>query len=163
MGLDALLESVLSDHRGDLLAMLRKAYDLGWREGVAVSGRPAADLAAPSPAAEPSPVEPTMPAPSQPSPFESRTGAGSQAALFDEDESESDENDDPAAGADDSIAAERSPAAGIRASMTVGGLLRRIDRTFALDRFNIDVRIEDPSTGRHLKRNVRLSRYLKEP
>ena len=142
MSLDAELSDILREHQGDLLPLARKAYEHGFRQGLAA--RPA-----------PVVVEPPAPLPPLPQPPRSQPLFAETAPTPDEpDEPDSEEVEDD----DPSDLAARP----VRSSITVGGLLKKINRHFGLGRFDIEIRVVDPRSHRHLMRGVRLSRYLVE-
>ncbi len=140
MSPDAELRDILREHEGDLLAFARKAYEHGYRQGLA-SRPPSAALPAPEPPPSPPPPGPLF-AESPPDP------ADADEADVEVDEPEDDDDKDAA-----------RP---VRSSITVGGLVKKINRHFGLGRFDIAVLVVDPRSHRHLKRGVRLSRYLLE-
>jgi hypothetical protein len=152
MSMDADLRDILREHEPNLLALARKAYEHGFREGLARAGGPAIAApvaAAPPPAAVVSAPPSPVAAPARPPP------------LFAENVDPPEEADDPGGDEpeDDEPNAEARP---VRSSITVGGLVKKITRHFGLDRFNIEIRVVDPRSHRHLMRNVRLSRYVIE-
>lgn len=155
MNIDAVLKDLAAERVADLVPLLRRAYELGYREGMASTGQavppqPVA-IAVPPPVAAPSSdggvaIPPTAPPVPQ---------------LESADARESDEDDDDADD-DESEEVEKPSYPTVRASSTIGGLLRKIERVFRLEeRFELVVRIENPTTGRALPRNVRLSSYAR--
>ena len=147
MNIDTLLEGLVAEHQRLLVPFIRKAYEAGYRDGLLTLPVPTSSGRAAPTSIEPDAIEPNTPSP-QPTVVDA-----APSTLFDDDpDAQMDEVDDEDDDAGSTI---------VRTSMTIGGLLRRIDRTFGLDRFNILVRIEDPGTHRHLKRGVRLSRFVK--
>ncbi len=154
MNIDAMLKDLAAERVGDLVPLLRRAYELGFREGMASTGQAVRPVESPLPAADPPPVSdaaangvvPMAAAALEPPPEETT-----------EDGADEDEDDEEPAGN------EKPMYPGIRASATVGGLLRKIERVFRLEeRFDLVVRIENPRTGRALPRHVRLSSYLRQ-
>lgn len=143
MNLDEELRDILREHEPDLVAFARKAYEHGYRQGLAA--RPAA--AAP---AELPPATPVLPPPPAPSAVGPLFGEAEEAPDTDFDEPD----DEP----DDDVDGVRP----VRASITVGGLIKKIKRHFGLRRFDIEIRVVDPRSHRHLMRGVRLSRYMLE-
>lgn len=138
--MDAMLLDLLKENEAALLPLVKKAYELGYREALA---------ARPEPAPAPAPV--TIPA----------LAAVSPAPLFtppvEPDEPEEDAAPaDEAEGEDDGDDGTRP----VPANITVGGLVKKIKRYFGLERFDLEVRIVDPRSKRHLMRDVRLSRYV---
>lgn len=147
MNIDAILKDLAAERVADLVPLLRRAYEFGYREGMAATGQSAA--AAPPVAIEPIPA----PVPDGGSAFPAALPQlDSNPGETDDDEGDDDESDSP----------EKPIYPGVRSSSTIAGLLRKIERVFRLEeRFDLIVRIENPSTGRALPRNVRLSSYLR--
>ncbi|MHB8875389.1 MAG: hypothetical protein ACYC8T_17020 [Myxococcaceae bacterium] len=141
MSLDAMLGDLVRENEGALLPLVRKAYELGYREALAARPappppEPAAAIAVPAP----SPAAPLF---AEPPPEPSEVEPDPEAP----EEADDDDADGPRP---------------VRASLTIGGLLKRITRHFGLDRFDLEVRVVDPRSHRHLMRDVRLSRYQVE-
>lgn len=140
-----MLADLLRENEAALLPLVRKAYELGYRE--ALAARPPA----PAVAAEPAPTAelPAAAAPLFPETGSEEPDPPSQKALGEDLEEDEPEEDDDGT----------RP---VRGSLTVGGLVRKITKHFGLERFDIEVRVCDPTTHRHLMRDVRLSRYVVE-
>ena len=141
MSLDALLGDLVRENEGALLPLVRKAYELGYREALAArqpsAPEPVVEAPAPAPPVVVAPLFADSPAADEPTP----DGAGEAQ----EDDEEDDDGTRP-----------------VRGSLTVGGLVKKITRHFGLDRFALEVRVVDPRSHRHLMRDVRLSRYQLE-
>lgn len=149
MTVEDIVRELVRDGEDALVSLARRAYEAGYREGLASRSEEPRDAAIVAPknldvGAPPSVAQADAP-PAAPAP----------AAWLGSDDEDAD-IDEPDDDADVPVV---KP---IRASMSVGGLMRRIERLFVLDRFDVRLRIEDPRTGRQLKRGTRLSRYLKE-
>jgi len=142
MSQEAELRDILRDHEADLLAFARKAYEHGFRQGLAAQPQPVA--------ADPTPPPVVPPAPSPSAPLWAATAAPPTDEPDEADASEI-EDEDPS-----------DLARPVRSSITVGGLLKKINRHFGLHRFDIEIRVVDPRSHRHLMRGVRLSRYVVE-
>lgn len=149
MSLETMLADLLRENEAALLPLVRKAYELGYRE--ALAARPpapvlavTAETIAESPVAEP----PLFPEAVSGEP-DTALGPASQEELGDVLEEDESEDDDDGT----------RP---VRGSLTVGGLVRKITKHFGLERFDVEVRVCDPTTHRHLMRDVRLSRYVVE-
>lgn len=153
MNLDAELQGIVRENEGDLLGFARKLYEHGYRQGLAA--RPAAaELAAPAPA--PATATPPATAPAHGPLFPSRP----KLISVPDDEDADDDVDDSAADDDEPTTCDHR----VRASITVAGLQKKIERLFDLSRFDIDVvicRRNDPDR-RRLKGAVRLGKYLLE-
>lgn len=152
MSLEAMLADLLRENEAALLPLVRKAYELGYREALAARppASPLAVAVVPASAAvavSPAPAGPLFPQadPEEPAP---PLGPASEEALGEELEDEEPDDDDGT-----------RP---VRGSLTVGGLVRKITKHFGLERFDVEVRVCDPTTHRHLMRDVRLSRYVVE-
>ena len=153
MSSDAALRDLASERLDDFLPLLRRAFELGFREGMAATG-------APPPVPQPPPA-PAVAAAVLPFPAPADSGAEVEAEAPEEEEDDDDLRLEDAPAEADRPA--RPQYRGIRASATVSGLLKKIERVFRLEeRFDLVVRVEDRKTGRALKRNVRLSYYLRE-
>lgn len=145
-----MLADLLRENEAALLPLVRKAYELGYRE--ALAARPVAPTLAVT--AEPAVAEsaaaaaPLFPEAGSEEP-DSALGPASQEELGDVLEEDEPEEDDDGT----------RP---VRGSLTVGGLVRKITKHFGLERFDVEVRVCDPTTHRHLMRDVRLSRYVVE-
>ncbi len=139
MSLDALLGDLVRENEGALLPLVRKAYELGYREALAARPPLAPEPVAAAAVAPPvmAPLFADSPAAEEPTP----DGAGEAQ----EDDEEDDDGTRP-----------------VRGSLTVGGLVKKITRHFGLERFALEVRVVDPRSHRHLMRDVRLSRYQLE-
>ena len=140
MSLDALLGDLVRENEGALLPLVRKAYELGYREALAArpasAPEPVVEAPAPAPPVVVAPLFADSPAADEPTP----DGAGEV-----QDDEEDGDGTRP-----------------VRGSLTVGGLVKKITRHFGLDRFALEVRVVDPRSHRHLMRDVRLSRYQLE-
>lgn len=176
--IDAFLDSLGEEARGSLRTLLGRAYERGFREGLSASGDAGrADQAerqllrrAESSAlgalgdAHPDPLP--GPATEPPPPLHSMVAAYDERGIelengsVDWDDAD-DENEETAeAGSEGVEAAAPRP---ISTRATIGTLLQRIERTFALDRFEVDVVVclRGDKNRRQLKRNVALHRYLR--
>jgi hypothetical protein len=146
MSVDAILRGLLHEEEAQFEGFLRKAYELGYREGLSAVGHPVSDGPAAGRARAVA-LPPAVPQP-DPSPI---------TPLFADEE----EDDEPAnlSGHPGRKVLPR----GVRASTTVDGLLRKIQRTFRLERFDVDVIICRRGDGdrRRLKGSAPLSSYLR--
>jgi hypothetical protein len=159
VSVEQFIDGLCNEAKEAVRALLRQAYDRGFREGLASTGQQAAQpvesppaIPAPAPAPEVAPEAPTPPAP-VPVAWSGQAGAGKD---------EPDEGDD--AGDVEGEDGEGTFVRPILPLATVGTLRRRITRTFDLERFEIDVvicRAGDPDR-RQLKSSVRLSSYRSE-
>lgn len=155
MNVDAILHDLAAERVADLVPLLRRAYELGFREGMASTGQSApVPIVTPPPSPPPSdPLAPLAASSDGGSPVKASVVAPSPLEGPGDDEDDDDEDV-----ASDSHEPPVYPV--VRASSTIGGLLRKIERVFRLEeRFELIVRIENPHTGRALPRNVRLSSY----
>lgn len=156
MSVEEALRTLARGAADDLEPVLRKAYELGYREGLAQAPR----VEAPPPAAAAPPTE-DRPAPPETDP--------------DEFEPEDPSNDPPAPppvdwGQNDGPASEHPAhaqsdgARPIFPHATIGTLLARIYEHFALDRFDIDVVVcrKGDKSRRQLKKSVKLGKYAVE-
>jgi hypothetical protein len=156
MSLDTILDSLSDEAASAVRAVLKKAYERGYREGLASHG-PARTTASEEPSAQPN-----------------------VTAVAFRDETEEPVEDDPPG--DDEAEEPTTPAVAwdreaqetdvqrpagelvrpILARTTVGTLKERIIKVFGLDRFDIDIVIcrRGDRERRQLKTNVRLSRYM---
>ncbi len=163
MNHDAILRDLAAERVGDLLPMLRRAFETGYREGMAAVGSsaPAQPVVASS---EPAMPEAPVPAPSGATEGLEAAAEQPPVAGGPADEPEEEEDDDlleEAAPGDGQPTRPRFR--GVRASATVNGLLKKIEQVFRLEeRFELVVRIESPKTGRALNRNARLSTYVRK-
>ena len=142
-----MLADLLRENEAALLPLVRKAYDLGYREGMAAKPAPVAapvPQPAPQPAAAPVAVL-AAPSASLYAPEPEAEALEDQQEVIEEEDEDVDDGTRP-----------------VRASITVGGLVRKINRYYGLERFDIEVRVVDPKSHRHLMRDVRLSRYVVE-
>lgn len=172
MSANELIDGLCAEAAEAVRALLRRAYDHGFREGLASLGQPAS-AAAPEPSTQPAaPIEsPPSPepelTPARAEPVEARAVEGTAAEPASRSVSWTGEADvpeaEPAAEEDDD-ANEGVVVRPILPLATVGTLRRRIIRTFDLERFDIDVVIcrTGDSDRRQLKSSVRLSAYRKE-
>jgi hypothetical protein len=150
MTLDSELQGIVRENEDDLLSFARKIYEHGYRQGLAA--RPE-DLA---PCPVPTPVE-KLPAPEKPAPL---FPARAPVAVIADDADESDTEEQDAESEGESQTCDHR----VRGSITVAGLLRKIERLFDLARFDIEVvicRRQDPER-RRLKSTVHLKNYLRE-
>jgi hypothetical protein len=143
VNLDEELRDILREHEPDLVAFARKAYEHGYQQGLAARPPAATAVESAPPAHEPVPA----PGPPAQGPL---FGEAEELAAADPDEPEEEAEED-----DDG-------ARPVRSSITVGGLIKKIKRHFGLARFDIELRVVDPRSHRHLMRGVRLSRYVLE-
>jgi hypothetical protein len=149
MNLDAELQGLVHEAEPELLPFARKLYEYGYRQGLAA--RPPgsmADIEPPSaaPPVEPAPLGPLFPARAKPTTVEV-------------DEEEEDGPTEDSASDDEEVQACDHR---VRASITVAGLQKKIERLFDLSRFDIEVvicRRGDPDR-RRLKNTVRLGKYV---
>ena len=143
MSVEALLSALGDEASTVVTALLRRAYDMGYREALAAAGHPADDTGA---VTTPKPV--VYPAGDEADPGEDVESA--------DDDTGNDEPSEEERG--------RAPNGGlaILARTSVGTLKRRIVQTFALERFDIDIVIcrRGDASRRQLKTNVRLSKYF---
>jgi hypothetical protein len=155
MNLEAELQGIVRENEGDLLLFARKLYEHGYRQGLASRPQGQVEPEAASPTASPA----LPPAPLLGPLFSSHAKL---AAIPDEgndepegsDVSSTDDEDDEIATCDHRV----------RGSITIAGLQKKIERLFALSRFDIEVvicRRQDPER-RRLKSTVRLKNYLLE-
>ena len=150
MNLDVELQTIVRENEGDLLAFARKLYEYGYRQGLA--SRPTETAAIPESAV--SRAAPPAPAVGPLFPSKARA-AGSETEI---DETETDDVD---------TLEEEEPATcdhRVRSSISVEGLQKKIERTFDLSRFDIEVvicRRGDPER-RRLKSSAKLKNYLLE-
>jgi hypothetical protein len=152
MNLEAELQGIVRENEGDLLGFARKLYEHGYRQGLA--SRPQGQVE--PEAASPAPIPPPpIPPPHGPL-FPSRPKL---VAVADEDNDEPEDSDVPPDDEEIATCDHR-----VRASITVAGLQRKIERLFDLSRFGIEVvicRRGDPDR-RRLKGGVKLRNYLLE-
>ena len=141
MSVDAMLLDLLKENETALLPLVKKAYELGYREALA---------ARPAPVPPPAPV--TIPA----------LAAVAPAAPLFAQEADPSEDDDPPESSEEGEEDDDDGTRPVPANITVGGLVKKIKRYFGLERFNLEVRVVDPRSKRHLMRDVRLSRYVVE-
>jgi hypothetical protein len=143
VNVDGLLAALGDEASSAVAGLLRRAYEIGYREALAAAGHPAGDtgaVTAPQPVVYPE---------------------GDEA-----DPGEDVETDDDDTGNDEPSEEERRRAPNemwpILARTSVGTLKRRIVQTFALERFDIDIVIcrRGDASRRQLKTNVRLSKYF---
>jgi hypothetical protein len=160
MSLEHTLDALLSDATPALRGVLRRAYELGYREALAGQPAPAAPASEPTTRA----FEPTTPAP--PAPM---------------DEEDLEPEDAPPSVVGGAIELESSPgvqwgpveeapperapppvARPIFPHATVGTLRQRIVAAFDLERFDIDIVVcrKGDRARRQLKQTVKLSKYL---
>jgi hypothetical protein len=141
----AFLDELGDEGRASLRALLHRAYERGFREGLSAAGAPAsmAPVGVPAPVPSPTATPIALPAPVE------------AAAVAWEEEP---------AGEDDDPTTKDEPARPIMVHATIATLMRRIERTFALERFDIDVIVcrRGDRDRRQLKSSVRLRNYLKE-
>lgn len=151
MSVDAFLDGLSAEASEGVRRLLRQAYDRGFREALASAGQPE------------QPERPRNGALAPDSPI-----AAPIAWL---DVSDDDEPSSPGvewAGAeddaDDDLDGEKPATRPILPHATVGTLRKRITKTFALDRFAVDVIVcaRGDRDRRQLKSTVRLNRYLVE-
>lgn len=150
MNLDAELQGIVRESEGDLLTFARRLYEHGYRQGLA--SRPQAPEVAATP---PTVSLPPAPPPAEGPLFPSRP----RTVIASDDEREALGDDDDVEEAEPTTCDHR-----VRANITVAGLLRKIERTFDLSRFDIDVvicRRGDPER-RRLRATVRLMNYVAE-
>ncbi len=190
MSVRGILESLSEEASASVLAIVKRAYEIGYREGLAA--RAAVAGALPSQEGEHALVGDAAHAPtlSRPAPvaFPEDDADDVVDAVYEEDADEPEDEDDgdeqggpddaEPSGEGDPVApavrwarspredAERRPpehmAKPIHAATTVGRLKHRIFRVFGLERFDIDVIIcrKGDRDRRQLKSNVRLSKYF---
>jgi hypothetical protein len=165
MSHDAMLRDLAAERLGDLLPLLRRAFETGYREGMATAGLgaiaprvevevPGREVAAPAEVVEVVPPESAVAADA-----EGNDGPEDQDDPADDESAEelveevTPSNGEPA----------RRRFRGIRANSTVGGLLKKIEQVFRVEeRFDLVVRVEHPGSGRAPKRHMRLSAYARE-
>jgi hypothetical protein len=150
MNLDAELQGIVRENEGDLLVFARKLYEHGYRQGLAARPAAAGETVATAPTASPPPAPPTHGPlfPSRPKLVD----------VPDDDAGEPEEAD--TASDDEASTCDHR----VRASITVAGLQRKIERLFDLSRFDVDIvicRRGDPER-RRLKAGVKLRNYLLE-
>ena len=166
------IEALLADVTPALRGVLRRAYETGFREGIAEGGArgesraPGAeghvpDAGSPVPSVGQNAAQrlvsdapPTLPEAQRPAPL----------FAWDQDSATDDEGDDDRA---DDTATHRKHhrrRVGIRTTSTIGYLKKKIEKEFRLERFSIDVIIA--RTGdrdrRQLPSHVKLAAYLRE-
>lgn len=155
--IDVFLDGLGDDARAAMRALVAKAYERGFREGLSTAGAPVPIVAVATAAVPQAPPAPPV--------VREITGAPIAVPVpHDEPESAGvnwTEGDDSAP---DDEPAEADAPRPIMVHATIGTLLRRIERTFALDRFDIDVVVfrRGDREKRQLKANVRLKNYVRE-
>ena len=150
MNLDAELQGIVRENEGDLLAFARKLYEHGYRQGLA--SRPQSpELAAPPEPPTPAPLPPVQ-GPLFP--------ARPKLVAVPDDEDDTPDEDDASTNDDEATTCNHR----VRASITVGGLQKKIERLFELSRFDIEVVIcrRGDRDRRSLRNTVRLGKYLLE-
>jgi hypothetical protein len=155
MTVDAIIAELSGEAAEAMRALLRQAYDRGFREALGTGPR-TRESAEPAPARDPGAAE------HRPAPAADAMAADdvrARAVEWEDDAGDDgDEGSEPGERDDGS-----APARAIWPSASVGTLRRRIIRTFELERFDIDVvicRRGDP-TRRQLNAGARLKRYLR--
>jgi hypothetical protein len=151
MSLETELQGIIRENEGDLVAFARKIYEHGYRQGLAsrpdaVSTLPQAPMAAQIEPHSAGHLTPLFPA---------RT----HAVVADKDAEADDQVED-----EEPVVEGQSCDHRVRASISVAGLQRKIERLFDLSRFDIEVvicRKGDPER-RRLRGAVRLGTYLSE-
>jgi hypothetical protein len=170
---DALVRGLLDDQRSVLFDVLRKAYDLGYREALAkqpsrhqpespgVTSDDEDDL-------EPENTDDGVPSvPPDPEDVEDDEGDARDPPLAPK--AEGQEVDWSALGQSDDSPGEAArqrvqrppPLLRVRSSLTIGSLRNRVVKLFELERFDIDVVIcrKGDKSRRQLKSSVRLAKY----
>jgi len=166
---DALVTALLDDQRSVLFEVLRKAYELGYRE--ALANQPLATHENPGSKADDDDLEPEAAddgVPSVPPDPDDVEDDDGEAVVRSADGNGKDV-DWGALGQAESAAREATPSAirresaplRVRSSLTIGSLRNRISKTFELERFDIDVVIcrKGDKSRRQLKSSVRLAKY----
>lgn len=166
---DALVGALLDDQRSVLFEMLRKAYEIGYRE--ALANQPSATRENSSTKADDDDLEPDDPddgAPSVPPDPDDVEGADGDAAVRfpgsdgkDVDWDALSQAEGAARGATPSAVRREPTPLRVRSSLTIGSLRNRIVKAFELERFDIDVVIcrKGDKSRRQLKSSVRLAKY----
>lgn len=168
---DTLVAAVLDDQRSVLFEVLRKAYELGYREALANQAPqpPHGSLGAKADDdddLEPDDADDGVPSvPPDPDDVEDDDGEAGDRAP----EKNGGDVDWDALGGSEHAAREGSPSVvrreaaplRVRSSLTIGSLRSRIFKTFHLERFDIDVVIcrKGDKSRRQLKSSVRLAKY----
>lgn len=162
MTLGAILDSLTEEASGAIRELLHRAYDRGYREALAASGQPAGPapsaLVALETAGRPTPHWDAATDPEEDEPDGAVETADSPDAADAGPDDDGDDSDD-----------RRRPGPVVRPIMphaTVGTLRKRIERTFQLERFDIEVVVcrRGDRDRRRLKSSARLRLYLrKEP
>lgn len=152
---DAFLDGLGEEARVAMRALVARAYDRGFREGLSAAGATPEEVRARSVAVEPA------------APPVTREITGAPIALpvpHDESDSAGVNWSEGEADAAEDEPAETDAPQPIMVHATIGTLMRRIERTFALERFDIDVVVcrRGDREKRQLKANVRLKNYLLE-
>jgi len=161
VSVEPFIDALCAEADATVRGLLRQAYERGFREALASAGHAASTgtgSATPEVGAKPGEemgeviaIAPPAAVPAGPDPSKV------EWAGNDEDDDGQVEEDDPA-----EVAAH--PVRPIPASAMVATLKKRIERTFELERFDIDVVIcrHGDRTRRQLKGSARLSTYRKE-
>lgn len=167
MNIDSILDSLGDEAARSLRGVLKKAYEQGYREGLAASGQVGsapvlavgASSAADGPAISATPIDDDsdwLDDVEEDGPATTRVGVDNlPAQIAGPPVSWSDDDDEVK-----TIAAD--PLRPISAGATVGTLKARIMKHYALDRFIIDIIVcrKGDKDRRQLKTNVRLSKYV---
>lgn len=150
---DAFLDGLGEEARVAMRALVARAYDRGFREGLSAAGATPEEVPSAVAVAPPPPV--------------TRAITGAVIALpvpQDEPDSASVNWSEGPADAAEGEPAETDAPRPIMVHATIGTLMRRIEWTFALERFDIDVVVcrRGDREKRQLKVNGRLKNYLLE-
>lgn len=166
---DAIVATLVDDQQPIAFELLRKAYELGYREALAnqpFGTRQNPRIKADDDDLEPDDTDDGVPSvPPDPEDVEVEGEDGSSRGSHEKDR----EVDWDALGASEPVTPEAAPAAirrdaaplRVRSSLTIGSLRTRIFKTFHLERFDIDVVIcrRGDKSRRQLKSTVRLAKY----
>lgn len=166
------IEALLGEVTPTLRDLLRRAYELGYREAIAhapVSGDPAPNVAQAQDEMPPSTGIDRLAsdvAPSTPAPVASAAPAifrWDEDSVVDDDDDDGDNEDEPTEDGNDGPRRKRKRV-GIRPSSTVGSLKTKIEKEYRLDRFAIDVVLvrAGDRDRRQLPSNAQLGAYLRE-
>jgi len=166
---DAIVATLVDDQQPIAFELLRKAYELGYRE--ALANQPFGTRQNPGTKVddddlEPDDIDDGVPSvPPDPEDVEDEGEDGSSRGSH----QKCREVDWDALGASEPVTPEAAPAAirrdaaplRVRSSLTIGSLRTRIFKTFHLERFDIDVVIcrRGDKSRRQLKSTVRLAKY----
>jgi len=153
-------EALASELTPDLIAILERAYDVGFRDALANTPGLAEYVKEPQPNVSPDALVEAV--------GESAiVGFPDSFLSFDEEDDDDEEDDvsDTDAPTTEKREPKRGRQRGIRSSTTVGKLRENIETIFKLDRFNIQIVVcerGDPNR-RQLRADVRIGKYLLEP